>query len=169
MSETTLMPRTGPLNMCWYEQYGYKCSDFRWGLCRERCDRHGRPGQPCTQRLVLKTISMEQLCKACNKIENLWAQHRRRASLVTKWRAEDPTCPKADDAALLLPVLRKEIQELEQRIALSRRTLKDWCVPLVGSRRRHADVEECGVMPWTRYSGPAHLVATSSMRDGAVA
>jgi hypothetical protein len=55
--------------MCYYDTITYACSDWKWGNCRQQCDREYRMGETCGMKLVYENTSEKKLCKICLKLE----------------------------------------------------------------------------------------------------
>ncbi|KAL1586582.1 hypothetical protein WHR41_05329 [Cladosporium halotolerans] len=74
--------------MCFYEQFLYQCSDWKWGNFRQHCQAEYRTGETCGSKFVFQTFGLQEKCKLCLKID---AKERRKAKHIddyNRWRRE---------------------------------------------------------------------------------
>jgi hypothetical protein len=102
--------------MCYYETVSYACGDWKWGNCRQQCDREYRMGETCGMRLVYSNKTDQSTCKTCLKL----ATKRRRREAEYKryetWHREgrlNSLSATVEKTLELIHGLDVEIQDLE--------------------------------------------------------
>lgn len=112
----TLNPTRAPTTtiMCFYEQYLYRCHDWKWGNFRQHCQAEYRVGETCGTKLVFQTLPLADKCKLCLKIE---AKERRAAKHrddYARWRKEPRRFGASMEKALgEIKALENEIGQLK--------------------------------------------------------
>lgn len=99
--------------MCWYEQTVYECRDWKWGNCKQRCDREYRMGETCGSRFIHETIRVQGKCNDCQKIETKERRMRDQYAKVQRWKAERINPASIEKAEDTIRTLYQEIQELQ--------------------------------------------------------
>ncbi|KAH6672910.1 hypothetical protein B0J14DRAFT_450001, partial [Halenospora varia] len=75
--------------MCFYDQYALSCGDFKWGNFRQHCSKEYRIGETCGMKLVMQTISRNELCKICRKIETKLQRVEKEVAHIRRWQLEE--------------------------------------------------------------------------------
>jgi hypothetical protein len=55
--------------VCFYDQYVFKCRDFRWGNFNKHCTKEYRRGETCGTKLINDVLPQTKDCTLCEKIE----------------------------------------------------------------------------------------------------
>ena len=101
--------------MCFYEQYTFQCTCWKWGNFKQHCQAEYRTGETCGMKLTYHNLPVQGNCKCCLKIE---AKQRRRQKHVedcNRW-SRDPRRYQASIEKAIgdIKVLDNEIKTLQK-------------------------------------------------------
>ncbi|CAK7564338.1 MAG: hypothetical protein SEPTF4163_002227 [Sporothrix epigloea] len=95
--------------MCYYEQTRWTCGYWKWGNCRQQCNKEGRTGETCGLKLVYATVDRSDPCKLCEQIET---KNRRLEKLyrdVERWQLQGNRPATIEKA-------KRDIAEITERV-----------------------------------------------------
>ncbi|KAH8594967.1 hypothetical protein B0O99DRAFT_478651, partial [Bisporella sp. PMI_857] len=101
--------------MCFYDQIKLSCGDYKWGHFRRHCNREMRVGETCGIKLVHTTLTREDKCKTCMKIEIKQRRLVKEQDRVRRWRKEQGganRCASVESSEHEILRLNYEIQTL---------------------------------------------------------
>lgn len=102
--------------MCFYDQYVYECSYWKWGNFRQHCQGEYRTGDTCGMKMVYRSVALSSKCKTCLRIE---AKERSMAKLVAdynRWRTKPERYGQAMEKAISdIKVLRVDTDRLKSQ------------------------------------------------------
>jgi hypothetical protein len=99
-------------NMCYYDTITYACGDWKWGNCRQQCDREYRMGETCGMRLVYENTPEEKHCKICMKLATKRGRMDKECRRYQTWQTEG----RLKSLSATVEKTLREIHELDAEI-----------------------------------------------------
>ncbi|XP_014552675.1 hypothetical protein COCVIDRAFT_62751, partial [Bipolaris victoriae FI3] len=76
--------------MCFYDQYRFDCGHWKWGHFRQQCAKEYRIDETCGMKLVMRTVSVKDQCKLCQKIVKKMRERTSALECIARWEKEGP-------------------------------------------------------------------------------
>jgi hypothetical protein len=109
--------------MCFYDQYVYTCSDFKWGNFREHCNKEYRMGETCGMKLVYQVAKQPSKCKLCERVDTKLRKRQQECDRITRWRSEGRNPASIDKSYETIAVLDSEISQIYGELGRKRQSI----------------------------------------------
>jgi hypothetical protein len=74
--------------MCYFEQTRWTCGYWKWGNCRQQCDKEHRIGETCGLKLVYDTTYQKEPCRLCDQIQKKCRRVHKMQADIARWEKE---------------------------------------------------------------------------------